>query len=91
MPVSPGLQKHFDTRWPGKKQIQSSLDDLQGKIDPAFLASFEKFRVKVLDIVEDTPESEAIVGSQIRSLGTKLEQLHHKKQVKMFESITDNV
>ncbi len=64
MPVSSGLQQYFDKKR-SKKQVQQKLDDIAGQIDPAFLASFEQFRTKVLDIVDDTPEAENVVSEEI--------------------------
>lgn len=91
MPVSEGLQRHFDKTWSGKKQVCQKLDDLQWKIDPAFLRTFEAFRDKLLDIVEDTPESCSVAENQIDTLGTKLEQVNNKRKVKTFEAVIDNV
>lgn len=91
MPVSPWLQKHFDKKWAGKKQIQARLDNLQWKIDPAFLASFERFRTQVLDIVEDAPESTQVVQWEIQTLETKLERVNKKKQLETFDIITDTI
>ena len=90
MPVSSWLQSHFDKKRK-KKQVAIKLENIRGQIDPSFIASFEKFRSKVLCIVEDSPESCNIVEQEIDSLETKLERVKKKKKVKKFHTITDSI
>lgn len=90
MPVSQGLQKHFNKKRK-KKHVASKLKKLEEQIDPAFFASFERFRSQVLGIVDTTPESAEAVSKEIGSLETKLQRVNNKKSVKRFHAITGEI
>jgi len=75
MPVSSWLQKYFDSRKSKKWDIKKKFSDLEGKIDPAFIASFESFHDKIMDIVEeDDSDMQGIICSELGDLDSKIEE-----------------
>lgn len=89
MPVSSGLQKYFDSKKPKKGDMEDKFASLKGQIDPAFMKSFEAFHDKIMDIVEEVPEAEEIIGEELEQLDAKLSNENRRHNLKKAKSIID--
>jgi len=67
MPVSSGLEAYFNKKRK-TSQVAQKFDDVCAHIDPAFCASFAKFRAQVLEIVDENPEVAEYAGEQVQAL-----------------------
>jgi len=90
MPVSDGLQAYFDKQRK-KRDIWERLKKMQGDIDPAFMQSFEDFRLRILGIVEENPEASEIVVWEIEELDYKLHHASRKHNLKRVAVIAEAV
>lgn len=92
MVVSAGLQKYFDQSKKRKKDdTKKSLDRIYDQIDPAFALSFEAFRERVLDIVEETPEAESMVLGELGELNTKIQTSNRRHSLRKAAAIIEVV
>ncbi len=92
MVVSSGLQKYFDTSKKWKKDdTQAKLDAIASQIDPAFAASFDCFKTRILGIVEETPEANTMVLGELNELDENLKTSRRKHNLKKAVAIMDNV
>jgi len=89
MPVSSWLQKYFDSQRAKKWDLGQKFKDLAWKIDPAFIASFESFHDKIMDIVEETPHSEEMICEELSDLSTQLDNSNRTHDMKKASSIID--
>jgi len=87
MPVSAGLQKYFDGRRKGSKDIGDKLKKIQDQLDPKFLWKFEDFRTRILTIVGEDPDAEDIVHEEIDILGSNLQDLGRKHSLKKASTL----
>lgn len=92
MPVSSGLQKYFDAQQ--KKQTAQDMKkrfaDLKGKIDPAFMQSFAWFHDKIMNIVDENPESTNMVLEEVDELAKKVERSHRVHELKKAQVIIES-
>lgn len=96
MPVSSGLQKYFDSQQKKKSKgdMKKKFQDLAWNVDPEFLASFEAFHDRILDIVEDNPESEEMVGEELWGLDMKVKnskRTHDMKKAAAVIEVSENM
>ena len=90
MPVSDGLQAYFDKQRK-KRDIWARLEKMKGEIDPAFIKSFEDFRLRILGIVEENPDASEIVAWEIEELDYKIHHTNRKHNLKRAATILDGV
>jgi hypothetical protein len=95
MPVSSGLQKYFDSQQKKKSQgdVKKKFQDLASQVDPAFMASFESFHDRILDIVDENPEAQDMVIEEIGELDMKLQnsnRVHNMKKASSIISSSEN-
>ena len=91
MSVSPWLQRHFDSNPQKKKDIKKKLKRIKGDIDPAFQASFKKFKKQLLTIVDENPGCENMVNEELAGLGVGITESNGRYSVKVWASIHDNL
>jgi hypothetical protein len=96
MSVSSGLQKYFDSQQKKKSQgdMKKKFDDLAKQIDPAFLASFDSFHDRILDIMEENPESEEVISDEISELDMQLQnsnKAHNMKKAAIIVSTSEDI
>ncbi len=90
MVVSSWLQKYFDTSKKWKRDdTKAKLDAIASQIDPAFSSSFESFKTRILDIVEETPEAKTMVLSELGGLDQKLKNSNRRHNLKKAAAIID--
>jgi len=89
MVVSAGLQKYFDGKRGKKGDIDNKFKSISWDIDPRFLQSFEKFRARLLGIVEEYPESEDFVWAELSDLETSLQISKRQHSLKKAATIID--
>ena len=89
--VSAGLQKFFDGRRKKKSEIKAKLDRIEDQVDPKFKQSFVDFRVKILWIVEDSPNYDNIVSGELDRLDTSLERVARQHSLKKASSIINSI
>lgn len=71
MPVSSGLEKYFDktrkkkAKKDDKADIRGKLCSVESQIDPAFSMSFQSFKERILEIVDETPEATCMVEGEL--------------------------
>lgn len=92
MTVSSGLQKYFDAQQKKKsaQDMKKRFADLEWKVDPAFMQSFAAFHDKIMDIVDENPESWDIVLEEVDQLSNELERTHRVHELKKAQSIIDS-
>ena len=92
MTVSSGLQKYFDAQQKKKstQDMKKRFADLEWQVDPAFMQSFSAFHDKIMDIVDENPESWDIVLEEIDQLSNELERTHRVHELKKAQSIIDS-
>ncbi|NDK09354.1 hypothetical protein GW846_01095 [Candidatus Gracilibacteria bacterium] len=84
MTVSCGLQKYFDAQRSQKKDTTSAqLEAISAHVDPIFMQSFEEFRARILDIVDEDPDCEDIVSEELGELDS---QMQERKRVHNMQS-----
>ncbi len=91
MPVSDALQAYFDKQRKKKQDISQRLESMKGYIDPAFIQSFEDFRLRILGIVEENPEASELVSDEIDELDIKLHHARRKQSLHRAATILDAV
>lgn len=93
MPVSPWLQRYFDSKHQQqkKKHIKKKFKKIQGDIDPAFETSFKKFKKELLSIVDNNPQHEDIVLDELDVLWVWIKKSKGKYNVKLWASIIDDL
>lgn len=96
MPVSSGLQKYFDSQQKKKSggDMKKKFQDLASQIDPAFMASFESFHDRILDIVDENPEAEEMITEEIGDLDMKVQnskRVHNMKKATTIISAGEEV
>ena len=64
---------------------------MKGEIDPAFIQSFEDFRLRILGIVEENPDASEIVSEEIEDLGIKLHHTKRKHNLKRAAAILESI
>lgn len=89
MPISSGLQKYFDSQQKKKSEqdMKKRFADLEWKIDPAFTQSFANFHNKIMDIVDENPESSDIVLEEIDDLTREIGRTHRVHELKKSQAI----
>lgn len=89
MPVSSGLQKYFDSKQKKKSQgdMKKKLQDIAQNIDPAFMQSFEAFHDRIMDIVEENPDIQAVVEEEVVNLDLRVKNSNRKHNMKKAASI----
>lgn len=89
MTVSSGLQKYFDSQQKKKSKgdMKKKFQDLAWNVDLAFMASFEAFHDRILDIVEDNPGSEEIISEEIAELDLKVQNSNRVHDMKKAASV----
>lgn len=91
MPVSSGLQKYFDSQQKKKSKgdMKKKFQDLATSVDPAFMASFEAFHDRILDIVDDCPEAEHMLNEEISELDMQLQKSNRVHNMKKASTVID--
>lgn len=91
MVVSAGLQKYFDRSKKWKKDdTGAKLDAIASQIDPAFSMSFNVFRERILEIVDETPEASEMVMAELGDLDENLKTSRRRHNLKKAEAIIDS-
>ena len=97
MPVSSGLEKYFDKsrkkkrKKNGDSEIKEKLTAVESQIDPAFSMSFQSFKERILEIVDETPEATDMVDSELWNLNEKLKSTKRRHNLKKAAAIIDAV
>ena len=96
MPVSSGLQKYFDSQQKKKSQgdMKDKLQKLAESVDPAFMKSFDAFHDRILDIVDETPESEDMLRQELNELDTNIRnsrRVHDMKKASAVIKATEKI
>lgn len=91
MSVSSGLQKYFDSQQKKKSKgdMKKKFQDLATNVDPAFMASFEAFHDRILDIVDEDSEIEEFVWEEISQLDMKLTSTNRKHNMQKAAVVID--
>jgi len=92
MPISSGLQKYFDAQQEKKsaQDMKKRFADLEWKVDPAFMQSFANFHNKIMNIVEENPESSDIVLEEVDDLTREIERTHRVHELKKAQAIIES-
>jgi len=92
MTVSSGLQKYFDAQQKKKsaQDMKKRFADLQWKIDPAFMQSFGGFHDKIMEIVEENPDSLDIVSEEIEDLTQGVDRSYRVHQLKKAQAVIES-
>lgn len=88
MVVSDALQAAFDKKRK-KWDISQKLKSLESQISPDFLKNFEVFRMRILDIVEETPESSSLVEWQLGLLENELHNASRRHEMKKAKTMIE--
>lgn len=94
MPVSSGLQKYFDSQQKKKSKddMKKKFQDLAWNVDPAFMASFEAFNDRILDIIDENPGSEEMISEEISELDMKIQssnRIHDMKKAATIIAVSE--
>lgn len=89
MAVSSGLQKYFDAQQKKKtvQDMKKRFSDLEWKVDPAFMQSFSEFHDKLMNIVDENPESSDIVMEEVDELSKEVERTHRVHELKKAQAV----
>ncbi len=94
MPVSSWLQKYFDSQRSQKKgDTSAKLDAIMAHVDPVFMQSFQDFRSRILDIVDDNQDCEDIIHDELNQLEDDMEKrkrLHDMKKLSTYINHSEN-
>ena len=91
MVVSDGLQKYFDASQKWKRDdTDRKLKAMERDIDPAFAISFQSFRSRILEIVDETPEASDMVMGELWDLDEKLKTSRRRHNLKKAAAILDS-
>lgn len=89
MPVSSGLQKYFDSQQKKRaaQDIKKRFADLQWKIDPAFVQSFENFHNQIMEIIDENPHSSDVILDEVEELSKQVERKQWSYDIKKAAAI----
>ncbi len=92
MTVSSGLQKYFDAQQKKKsaQDMKKRFADLEWKVDPAFMQSFVNFHDKIMDIVDENPDSAEIALEEVNELTKEVERTHRVHELKKAQAIIES-